>query len=240
MVSIQFYIYVFKQNWDGQIATSCGKEGVDHKNGWEHVWLMGNNSTNLSSWKMANLRSLPVSWNFSGLVNKRFLDLSHHLKPKARVHDFGVIECGYSVYIWWLQRNFGQRWSLEKNRLHYGNKAIIYVFNLNFHMWFWGNNMVLRFLKKKLKIVPRGISVFGGKSMEKLDGCISHCWWWAHFSPVREQGQVMSWFVNFNEFPVASHLPPICAEDISQPELGEAAFMKCGVVPVGTQVTYRS
>lgn len=50
----------------------------------------------------------------------------------------------------------------------------------------------------------------------------------------------MSWFVNFNEFPLASHLPPICAEDISQPELGEAAFMKCGVVPVGTQVTYRS
>lgn len=67
----------------------------------------------------------------------------------------------------------------KKNRLHYGNKAIIYVFNfLNFHMWFWGNNMVLRrFLKKKLKIVSRGISVFGGKSMEKLDGCISHCWW---------------------------------------------------------------
>lgn len=125
---------------------------------------------------MANLRSLPVSWNFSGLVNKRFLDLSHHLKPKARVHDFGVIECGYSVYIWWIQRNFGQRWSLEKNRLHYGNKAIIYVFNfLNFHMWFWGNNMVLRrFLKKKLKIVSRGLSVFGGKSMEKLDGCIYH------------------------------------------------------------------
>lgn len=45
MVSIQFYINVFKLNSDGQIETSCGKEGVDHKKGWEHVWLMGN-STN--------------------------------------------------------------------------------------------------------------------------------------------------------------------------------------------------
>lgn len=133
---------------------------------------------------MANLRSLPVSWNFSGLVHKRFLDLSHHLKPKARVHDFGVIECGYSVYIWWIQRNFGQRWSLEKNRLHNGNKAIIYVFNfLNFHTWFWGNNMVLRMVsKEKIKNCSTRIVSLVLKSMEKLDGCISHCWWWAHFS----------------------------------------------------------
>lgn len=133
---------------------------------------------------MANLRSLPVSWNFSGLVHKRFLDLSHHLKPKARVHDFGVIECGYSVYIWWIQRNFGQRWSLEKNRLHNGNKAITYVFNfLNFHTWFWGNNMVLRMVsKEKIKnCSTRNVSLVL-KSMEKLDGCISHCWWWARFS----------------------------------------------------------
>lgn len=38
--------YMYLNNSDGQIATSYGKEGVDHKNGWEHVWLMGNNSTN--------------------------------------------------------------------------------------------------------------------------------------------------------------------------------------------------
>lgn len=71
MVSIQVYMYVYKLNWDGQIETSCGKEG-DYKKGWEHVWLMGNNqvlNNILNSWKMANLRSLPVSWNFSGLVN---------------------------------------------------------------------------------------------------------------------------------------------------------------------------
>lgn len=99
--------YMYLNDSGGQIATSFGKEGVDHKKGWEHVWLMGNNQVlkqhKLNSWKMAILRSLPVSWNFSGLVNKRFLDLSHHLKPKAWVHDFGVIECGYSVYIWWIR-----------------------------------------------------------------------------------------------------------------------------------------
>lgn len=38
----------------------------------------------------------------------------------------------------------------KKNRLHYGNKAIIYVFDfLNPHMWFWGNNMVLRMVSKE-------------------------------------------------------------------------------------------
>lgn len=35
--------YMYLNNSDGQIETSCGKEGVDHKKGWEHVWLMGNN-----------------------------------------------------------------------------------------------------------------------------------------------------------------------------------------------------
>lgn len=73
MVSMQFYMYVLKCNSDGQIETSSGKEGVDYfKKDWEHVWLMGNNqvlnSTNWIHGKMANLRSLPVSWNFSGLV----------------------------------------------------------------------------------------------------------------------------------------------------------------------------
>lgn len=42
-------------------------------------------------------------------------------------------------------------------------------------------------------------------------------------SRVREQGQAMSWFVNFNGS-LPAPLPQICAEDISQPKLGEAAF----------------
>lgn len=51
MVSTKFYIYVFKFNSDGQIETSCGKEGVDYKKSWEHVWLMGNNQVlNSTNW----------------------------------------------------------------------------------------------------------------------------------------------------------------------------------------------
>ena len=37
-----------------------------------------------------------------------------------------------------------------------------------------------------LKIVPQGISVFGAKVWRNY-GCISHCWWWAHFSLGREK-----------------------------------------------------
>lgn len=42
-------------------------------------------------------------------------------------------------------------------------------------------------------------------------------------SRVREQGQAMSWFVNYNG---SFHIPRAqgCAEDISQPRLGQAAF----------------
>lgn len=88
MVSVQFYS-------DGQIEISCGKEDVNYKKSWEHELFMGNNQVlkrhKPNSWEMANLRSLLVSWNFSGLVNKRFLDLSHHIKLKAWVHDLGVV-----------------------------------------------------------------------------------------------------------------------------------------------------
>lgn len=84
----------------------------------------------------------------------------------------------------------------------------------------------------KLKIIPQGISVFGVKSLEKLAGCISHCWWWAHFS-LGWENRAKLWvgFVNCNGSP--SWPPPICAEDISQPELGEAEFSEVWSCPCG-------
>lgn len=81
------------------------------------------------------------------------------------------------------------------------------------------------FLKMKLKIVPQGIiCVFGGKVWRNW----MDAYHIAGGKPVslrlRDQGQAMSWFVKTSMgFPPAP-ATPICAEDISQPELGEAAF----------------
>lgn len=51
-------------------------------------------------------------------------------------------------------------------------------------MWFWGNNMVLRMVSKdEIKnCSTRDNLNLWYWSLEKLDGCISHCWWWARFS----------------------------------------------------------
>ena len=56
-------------------------------------------------------------------------------------------------------------------------------------------------------------------------------------SGVREQGQAMSWFVDFNGFP--SWPPQSLLGTFPSLSWGRQHFLKCGVVPVGTQVTYR-
>lgn len=125
----------------------------------------------------------------------------------------------------------------KKNRLHYGNKIsglfpgtcfkntiaimssycqVVLGKQHGFKEWF---------LKMKLTIVPQGIiCVFGGKVWRNW----MDAYHIAGGKPVslrgRDQGQAMSWFVKTSMgFPPAP-ATPICAEDISQPELGEAAF----------------
>lgn len=56
---------------------------------------------------------------------------------------------------------------------------------------------------------------------------------------VRDQGQAMSWFVNFNGFP-SWPPPPSVLSTFPSLSWGRQHFLKCGVVPVGTKVTYRS
>lgn len=57
-------------------------------------------------------------------------------------------------------------------------------------------------------------------------------------SGVREQGQARSWFVNFTGSPSwPSHSVLRTLPSLSW---GRQHFLKCGVVPVGTQVTYRA
>jgi hypothetical protein len=89
----------------------------------------------------------------------------------------------------------------------------------------------------KLKIVLQGISVFGAKKFGETGWIriillvVSPC-----LSGMREQGQAMSWFVNLNG---SSPSLPSVLRTFPSLSWGRQHFLKCGVVPVGTQ-SYRS
>lgn len=51
------------------------------------------------------------------------------------------------------------------------NIATMYVI----FMLLWGNNMVKNGFQDEIKDCSTRV-VFDGKSLEKLDGCTSHCW----------------------------------------------------------------
>lgn len=84
--------------------------------------------------------------------------------------------------------------------------------------------MVLRMvLKMKLKIVPQGISVFGVKVWRNWMNAY-HIAGGEPISLWRERTGPSYELVLLTAMGLIPGPPPVCAEDISQPELGEAIF----------------